>query len=147
MMDERTGGCMCGAVRFTARLERKTYGACHCDMCRRWTGSALLAISVPDDNIRWTGTDSIKVLHSSAWAKRAWCDGCGSGLYYKFTDGPHTANHEIPIGLFDNADGLVMESEIYIDQKPDAFAYTGSATRYTRAETLALIGMSASPEE
>lgn len=147
MLDERSGGCMCGAVRFTARLDRTTYGTCHCEMCRRWTGSALLAMTVPDANIRWTGLDRIKTIQSSPWARRAWCDACGSSLYYRMTDGPHTDHYEVPIGLFDNADGLVMETEIYIDQKPDAFAFAGSTKQYTRAETLALLGITASPEE
>lgn len=122
----RSGGCLCGAVRFTARLDRTTFGACHCVMCRRWTGSALLGISVPEGNVTWEGADHIATRQTSAWAMRAWCADCGSGLWFKVTDdSPWAGALELPIGLFDDANGLTLSNEIYIDHKPDSFAYAG----------------------
>ncbi|MFE3837990.1 GFA family protein [Pseudogemmobacter sonorensis] len=143
--EERVGQCLCGAVRFTARLGSLDYGTCHCVMCRRWTGSALLAITVPLADVTWSGTEHIGEIQSSAWAMRAFCAKCGSGLYYKLTDGPWADAYEIPIGLFDDADGMVMKTEIYHDQKPDAFSYAGSAKKMSRAETLVFLGLDASP--
>jgi len=146
--DSRTGGCLCGAVRFTAKLETHIFGACHCEMCRRWAGSALLAITVPSANIDWQGAEHIATLQTSDWAKRAWCACCGSGLYYMVTaEGPYFGNTELLIGLFDDANGLTMQSEIFFDQKPDSFAYTGETKKISRAETLAMFGADANPEE
>lgn len=146
--DTRTGGCLCGAVRFTAQLDRDTFGACHCEMCRRWSGSALLAITVPSANIDWQGAEHIATHQTSDWARRAWCARCGSGLYYAVTvEGPHYGNTEIPIGLFDDANGLKLQHEIFFDQKPDSFAYAGETQKLSRAETLAMFGDDASPEE
>ncbi len=125
-MTEKSGGCLCGAVRFTATGVPDTIGACHCEMCRRWTGSALMAATVPGDGIQWTGTDAIRKCQTSDWAERAWCGKCGSALYYHVTaPGPHSANYEIPLGLFDDPNGFKLTSEIYIDHKPDSFAYAG----------------------
>ena len=84
-MTEQTGKCMCGDVRFTARDVPSEYGVCHCEMCRRWTGSALLGVSVPEGNVTWTGEDHISRLQSSDWAERAWCKTCGTGLWFKVT--------------------------------------------------------------
>ena len=72
MTQTRTGGCLCGAVRFSARLTNTRFGACHCEMCRRWTGSALLGLTVPTGNIDWQGADHIATRQTSAWAMRAW---------------------------------------------------------------------------
>lgn len=139
----RTGGCMCGAVRFSAVLDTHDFGACHCDMCRRWTGSALLAIAVPDSGITWDGADHIARFQSSDWAERANCRVCGSALFYHVTaEGPMSENLEIPVGLFDDASGLVFSSEIYIDHKPDCFAFAGERPRLNRKETLARFGIS-----
>lgn len=137
--DIREGGCLCGAVRFTARLQGRNFGACHCPMCRRWTGSALLGITVPDGNIDWRGADRIARRQSSPWAERGWCGDCGSGLFFRVTqDGPHAGKTELPIGLFDNADGLTMTNEIYIDHKPDSYAYAGEGRNLmTRADCIA----------
>ncbi len=130
VVDTREGGCLCGAVRFTARLTRTDFGACHCAMCRRWTGSALLGISVPSGNIDWQGTQHIATRQTSAWAMRAWCRECGSNLYFRVThDGPYSGDTELPIGLFDDANGLHFGNEIYIDHKPDSYAYAGEGRK------------------
>jgi hypothetical protein len=123
---EREGGCLCGAVRFTARLTGTRFGVCHCAMCRRWTGSALLGITVPVGNIEWQGAEHIAVRQSSGWGERAWCRECGSHLWFSVTvAGKYAGNRELPIGLFDDANGLVMTNEIYIDHKPDSYAFAG----------------------
>jgi hypothetical protein len=137
--EERKGGCLCGAVRFTARLTGRQFGVCHCDMCRRWTGSALLGITVPEGNVEWVGEEAIATRQTTPWAMRAWCKDCGSGLWFKVTQaGPYAGNVELPIGLFDDASGLTMTNEIYIDHKPDSFAFAGEGrTLMTRADCVA----------
>jgi hypothetical protein len=125
-MSARGGQCLCGAVRFAARDVPDTFGVCHCQMCRRWTGSALLGVTVAADKVTWEGRDTIATIQSSAWAERAWCSKCGSGLWFRVTaQGAHSDDLEIPLGLFDDPDGLQMVREIYIDHKPDSFAFAG----------------------
>ncbi len=104
---EREGGCLCGAVRFQAVLTGTNFGVCHCPMCRKWTGSALLGITVPDANVAWTGLEHVAKRQSSPWGERAWCADCGSALWFRVTvDGPYAGNVELPIGTFDDANGL-----------------------------------------
>ncbi len=138
-MSDKTGQCMCGAVTFTATNVPATFGACHCEMCRRWTGSALLGVTVPETDVKWTNEAQIKTLQSSEWAERAWCQRCGTGLYYRLTmDGPMAGNLELPIGLFDDSSDMTMKSEIFIDCKSRAFAYAGDGRdTMTRAEVFA----------
>ena len=143
IIDERAGGCLCGAVRFRAGLIHHSFGACHCEMCRRWTGSALLAISVPTQNVTWDGEDNIACFQSSDWAERANCRVCGSALFYRVTaDGPGAGEMELPVGAFDTPDGLTFDSEIYIDLKPDSYSFAGDRKRMTRAQTYEHFGIS-----
>jgi hypothetical protein len=132
----RQGGCLCGAVRFKARLPGTNFGACHCPMCRKWTGSALLGITVPEGNVEWAGLEHVAKRQSSAWGERAWCRECGSNIWFRVTaDGPYSGNLELPVGLFDDANGLTMTNEIYIDHKPDSFAFAGTGRNVlTRAQ-------------
>lgn len=141
--EQRTGGCLCGAVRFSARLESTRFGVCHCEMCRRWTGSALMGITVPVGNVTWTGEGHIAKRQTSAWAERAWCRECGSGLYYRVTvEGPMFGNLELPAGILDDANGLTLVNEIYVDEKPDSFAYAGEGrNQLSRAEVHARFPM------
>lgn len=130
MIETRTGRCLCGAVSFEADLTRLEFGACHCEMCRRWTGSALLGITVPTGNIRWQGEVHIATRQTSPWAMRAWCRECGSNLFFRVTsDSEWAGDTELPIGLFDDANGLTMTNEIYIDHKPDSYAYAGEGRK------------------
>ena len=141
-MANHSGQCMCGAVGFTVRELGQTYGACHCGMCRRWTGSAFLGISVPEADIDWQGEEHIKTYQSSEWAERAWCAKCGSHLWYRVTaEGPHKGGYELPIGLLDDANGLRMTHEIFFDLKPDAFAYAGEREHLSQAQVMAKYGI------
>lgn len=136
---ERSGGCLCGAVRFNALLTGTNFGVCHCQMCRKWTGSALLGITVPSGNVEWAGSEHIAKRQSSAWGERAWCRECGSHIWFRVTvEGPYAGNLELPVGLFDDANGLQMTNEIYIDHKPDSYAFAGEGRQVlTRDDCIA----------
>ncbi|WP_415401116.1 GFA family protein [Tateyamaria sp. SN3-11] len=135
----RSGGCMCGAVRFDARNVPSTYGICHCPMCRRWTGSALLGVDMKTEDVTWHGTDNIAVRASSAWAERAWCKTCGTNLYFRHTKRDKWFGYtELPLGLFDDPGRFTLSHEIYVDQKPASFAYVGEGHKQlTRADVVA----------
>ena len=145
---ERSGGCLCGAVRFKATLTSTNFGACHCPMCRKWTGSALLGMTVPAANVVWTGAEHIAKRQSSGWGERAWCAECGSPVWFRVTvDSPYSGSFELPIGSFDDANGLTMTNEIYIDHKPDSFAFTGEGRNVlTRADCVARFPLLASED-
>ena len=49
------GGCLCGAVRFTAEGPFRPVVACHCSQCRRTSGNFVAATGVPRDGVRVIG--------------------------------------------------------------------------------------------
>ncbi|WP_456390052.1 GFA family protein [Profundibacter sp.] len=139
---DRTGKCLCGAVHFTIRDLAPEFGACHCKMCQRWSGSAYLSLTVPANAISFGGADNIARYQSSEWAERAWCKKCGSNLWYQVTaEGPHSGSYHMPIGLLDDISGLKMDREIYADAKPDSVTFAGEHQRLDTAATLALFGV------
>lgn len=137
---DRSGGCLCGAVRFDARNVPDTFGICHCEMCRRWTGSALVEVSINTDDITWHGREHIATRAGSAWAERAWCRECGTGLYFRQTKpGKWFGTSDLPLGLFDDPNGFTLSHEIFVDVVPDGLACVGTDhKRLTRADVLAL---------
>lgn len=113
-----------------------TASICHCPQCRRWTGSALIGVSLPPENVTFEG--AVTEVESSAWARRGFCARCGTGLYFRFAEGgPGPAEIELPLGVFDDANGFSVTAEIYIDHKPDSYAYAGTRKVMTRAECVA----------
>lgn len=138
----RSGGCLCGAVRFDARNVPATFSICHCEPCRRWTGSALLEVSIKTEDLTWHGADRIATRASSDWAERAWCRDCGTNVYFRHTrEDKWFGTTDLPLGIFDDASGFELTHEIYVDHKPDSFAYESKGHKnLTRAEVLALQG-------
>ncbi len=147
-MKRLSGRCLCGAVTITARpdtgdLNDGGLGACHCDMCRRWTSSAFVEFSAKVGSVSIKGP--AKVFQSSEWAERAFCEKCGSPLWYRVTAGGADSNsYQLSAGLFENAAGLPLNLEVFIDEKPQAYAFEGDRKRMTGAE---LFAMFAPPEE
>ena len=128
-MQTMAGRCACGAVTFTA-LVPKTYGVCHCDMCRRWTGGVWMGV-VADSTPQINGP--IEVWTSSRMARRAFCQKCGSSVW-------HQANMAktptLGQGLFDDQSGWTRSREIFIDAKPDHYAFGAPAKAFTAAGTM-----------
>lgn len=140
------GHCLCGAVRYTLASAPTEYGACHCEMCRRWSGGVELGIQTNADQVTFEGADHIRTYKSSEWAERAFCDTCGSALYWKLTaPGPHQGMLSLSAGSLDSLDGLTMTHEVYIDAKPAGHAFAGDTHKMTEADVLKLVG--AAPEE
>jgi hypothetical protein len=138
MSATRTGRCLCGAVEFVARDVGTGIGVCHCKMCQRWTGLALMAVTVPEADIAITGSEHVATYRSPDWATRSWCAKCGSNLWYRITaEGPHRDNYEIPIGLFNDANGITLRRELFSDLRPDVYEIAGSHERLTEAEVMA----------
>ena len=136
----RTGACLCGAVRFEAGTGG-TFGICHCEQCRRWTGGPLIAITVAEDAMAVSGAEAVVSRRTSDWASRSHCGGCGSPLWYRWdkgTDG--TGAYEVPLGLFDDTSGLTLDREIFADQAMADLHYRGDHTRLDTAQTRALFG-------
>jgi len=129
---------MCGAVHFAVRGLNPEFGACHCRMCQHWAGSALLSLTIPQETIRFEGQAHIKTFQSSDWAERAWCNKCGSGLWYRLTAGPEKDTYHMPIGLLDDTSDLTMTRQIFIDEKSEAFAFANETKNMTAQEVIAM---------
>ena len=134
-MTERTGGCLCGAVRFVARDVAPRFSVCHCKTCQRQAGGPMFAVSVPAAGLTLQGAEHVRRIASSDVAERSWCGKCGSGLWYRAT-GRQDAHYALALGLFDDTTGFEITHEIYIDRKPDGYALAGEHARLTAEETM-----------
>ena len=75
-----TGGCQCGAVRFSAeRLGASSI--CHCRMCQKATGG-LFGPYVDAHGLAWT-TRAPAYFQSSETVRRGFCDACGTPLSFE----------------------------------------------------------------
>ena len=125
--------CLCGAVSIKAAGISRTFYACHCDMCRKWSGGPALAVNCGSD-VSINGAENITVFNSSEWAERGFCSRCGTHLFYRVKG---QNQYIIPVGFFDNLQGLEFESQLFIDNKPEYYCFANETKNLTRAEVFA----------
>lgn len=122
------GSCLCGAVRIEIASLPDGASACHCAMCRRWSGAAMWGIAVPKEDVRVGG--EVARYRSSAFAERAWCPTCGTHLWIRDDD----ADYELLPGLFDAAASVPLVREVYADRAFACVPLAGGHPRVTRAD-------------
>ena len=122
-MTQATGACLCGAVEIAVGAPLHDVSACHCSLCRRWTGAAQWGIEVPAEAVTVTGP--VARWRSSPFAERAFCPTCGTHLWIR-DDG---AAYDLVPGLFDAAADVPLTREVYADR---AFACVRLADDHAR---------------
>ena len=114
-----TGGCRCGAVRYTLALDAlpATY-ACHCLECKAWTGSAFSQQALlPEDGIAATGPVGLYEREGTGGriSRQRYCTVCHSRIYNTNTARPGIA--VVRAGTLDEADKLDVVAHIWTKRK------------------------------
>ena len=78
-----TGRCLCGAIAYHADAPPLWQMHCHCESCRRATGSAFASFfGLADGTWRWLR--GVPAIHaSSPDVERLFCPTCGTPLAYR----------------------------------------------------------------
>ncbi len=101
-MDQRTGGCLCGNVRFVAMGPPYRVGLCHCLDCRKHHGALFHASAIyPQEAVTVTG-------ETRNYAGRCFCPTCGSPVFGR--DGDEIG---VNLGSFDAPDQFVPTYELW----------------------------------
>lgn len=81
-MDSGTGHCLCGKIGYAFDGAPKWQGHCHCESCRRATGSGMASfLGVSDGAWRWT-RETPAWFASSPGVRRYFCPTCGAPIAY-----------------------------------------------------------------
>lgn len=131
MTDEGTlaGGCLCGAVRFTAPATRRVVVNCHCGMCRRFHGHFGAYVLGAFDRLHFSEERGLAWYASSDKARRGFCRICGSSLFWHATGGQDIA---IAAGALDQPTGLLTGAHIFVADKADYYEITDSLPQRER---------------
>ena len=128
-----SGGCLCGAVRFSAKPEALEMSVCHCSMCRKWSGGVFMPVAC-GDSVEFEASNAIGNYQSSKWGQRIFCNKCGSTLMWKMTDGSF---HGVAASAFDDQTKFVFTHQGFIDEKPDNYTFANETENMTGAEGFA----------
>ena len=108
-----TGGCQCGAVRYTAGGPINDAYWCHCRMCQRAVGSVAAAfVNVAKGDVTWTGERA--TYRSSPFGRRGFCAACGTPLTFDY---PDSDNLDLTIGSLDDPGAVVPSSHFGVESR------------------------------
>ncbi len=125
-----SGQCLCGAVTLEVKPKDMRVGACHCDLCRRWSGGPFFEIEC-DDAVAITGEGFISTFPSSDWAERGFCKSCGTHLFIRvLPDNAFglPAGYGVPPGLFADSMELDFHLQVFIDRKPAYYSFANATS-------------------
>lgn len=115
MASTLTGGCLCGAIRYTVSTPISELRACHCTACQKHTGTAgSVNAVIPSDAFKITQgkprrhdatADSGRTLY------RFFCGDCGSPLYSQRATAPERV--VLRAGSLDDSDGMKITAHIW----------------------------------
>jgi hypothetical protein len=118
-----TGRCLCGAIQYSSTGEPMMMGHCHCEDCRRSSGSGHSShLAVPESGVSMTGVPKgyARPADSGHMVTRYFCSACGSALY--------STNDAMPGMMFIRASSL-DDLEVF---KPQMHVYASRAASWDR---------------
>lgn len=115
----RTGGCLCGAVRFSVTGPLRDVLNCYCERCRHFTGHHMAATAADAADVHVDDPTRQLAWHPVEGAEYGFCRGCGSSMFWRADATP--ARLSICAGALDQPTGLVTVEGWWTSQAGDYF--------------------------
>jgi len=115
-MTEMTGGCLCGAVRYTLSEDPVRTMVCHCRNCQKTSGSALSTIALVRREALEIQGDLKGYEYAGDSGNRLeinFCPTCGSPVILNIRNMPDLVS--IKVGTLDDPSGFKPQMQIWTD--------------------------------
>ena len=112
------GSCLCGEVRFEIDGTFERFFLCHCERCRKDTGSAHAAnLFSSTAKLRWvSGEDNVRTFRlAQTRHMRSFCAKCGSALPSIQMEGRLL----VPAGSLDSSISIRPDAHIFVADKAE----------------------------
>ena len=124
----RSGGCNCGQVRYEVVGEPLRVGVCHCETCRKDSGSAFSFFGI------WPMASATLSGELGCWRSRAggerFCRTCGSSLF-SWEEG--SGEIEIKLGTLDDPPGALTPAyELWTIRREPWLGHQKGAAQHVR---------------
>jgi hypothetical protein len=137
-----TGSCLCGGVRFEVVRAVGPFELCHCNRCRKASGSAFAAmVGVQTSDFRFVdgrgliSTYEAPLLEAPPRYCTSFCRRCGSPVP---NPDPAAEWFEVPAGLLDGDPGLRPDKHIFIELNAPWHEITDALPKFDKSALRAL---------
>lgn len=117
-MSDRTGGCLCGQVRYRLSAEPVTARLCWCRDCQHLAGNGTVNAVFPSASIETTGTLATytSAADSGNQVSRRFCPACGSHLFADSSGRPGLT--VVRVGTLDDPSSVTPGANIWSASAP-----------------------------
>ena len=115
-LDNFTGSCLCGEIKYRSVNPPYNTGYCHCSSCRHHTGAPVAAyVDFSPDQIQWPSGNRER-YESSPGVFRAFCRECGTSLTW---EGRHSNRDwiEFHIGTLDRPNNFPPQKHSHSSER------------------------------
>ncbi len=108
-----TGGCLCGAIRYTARPDHREGYYCHCRMCQLAFGNTRAAfLNLRKSEVAWASPPTFYA--SSKFALRGFCPHCGTPLSFEYLG---SERMDLSVGSLDEPSAISPVSHFAVESR------------------------------
>jgi len=108
---ELEGGCLCRAIRYRLSYRPGRTGHCHCSMCRRAAGAAMVTWTTLKEEGLVVTEGAPSWYQSSDHGRRAFCARCGTPLFFTSTRYPGYV--DVTVGSLDEPARVAPDRHVY----------------------------------
>lgn len=119
MKNKHNGSCLCGEIHFEIEGDFEAFYFCHCEFCRKDTGSAHAAnLFSSAAKLKWiAGEDKAKTFTlPSTLHSKSFCSICGSALPGIQMGGKLLV---VPAGSLDSTVSITPDAHLFVGSKAD----------------------------
>lgn len=132
------GGCICGSVRYEINAPAISTGYCHCNCCRKFSGSAVNAwTAFPASAVRFLGKEP-NYFATTPIAERGFCTDCGASMTYKLVQPRETAYLVLHTSSLDHPENFAPSVHSGIESKLPWFDILDDLPRTRSADSRVL---------
>lgn len=113
-----TGGCQCGAVRYTLKPKHYKIYACHCLECQKQSAAAFglsMPLNCDDFMLEGETADYMRPTDSGAKTRCVFCQQCGTRLYHQSDRSPDIVT--LKAGSLDETASIKPVAHIWTSRK------------------------------
>jgi hypothetical protein len=133
-----SGGCVCGAIRYRVLGPPAMVAYCHCDDCRKNSGSVVSVLAGFQQAGFELESGNPTSFEATPTVKRSFCKSCGTPLFYENNNFPE--NTYIHIGSFDHPEELPPDRHTWVSERIIWHEVTDSLKQYNQLSNSGLPG-------
>ena len=130
----RSGGCLCGAVRYQVAWPPLGIAVCHCRDCQKQGGSALSVVGISSLDAIAVSGELATFSHAGSSGKtvdRQFCSNCGSPVLSVTQDARDQGLIFFKAGTLDDVSDLMPTEHYWTRSAQPWFAFSDAMTCHT----------------